>query len=170
MIPSPPQELGWSFSVDDCDDGYDYDDDDDDDDGGYDDDDDDDYISGLSAIETEPEFKLLLPLAAAIWWLSSQKYHHHHHRPHHHLMTKRKWKKEGHNILESNDKSALAFWESNLSINSHSPTFPVLSLLSSSLQVSLILIEESQFIIDALKSECRPKKQVALEIISHQAL
>ena len=31
-----------------------------------DDDDDDDSISGLSAIETEPEFKLLLPLAAAI--------------------------------------------------------------------------------------------------------
>ena len=36
-------------------------------DGNYDDDDDDDdSISGLSAIETEPEFKLLLPLAAAI--------------------------------------------------------------------------------------------------------
>ena len=43
-------------------------DDDDDDDGDdyVDDDDDDDSIGGLSAIETEPEFKLLLPLAAAI--------------------------------------------------------------------------------------------------------
>ena len=54
------------FDDDDNDDDAVGDDDDNDDDVVDDDDDDDDSISGLSAIEMEPEFKLLLPLAAAI--------------------------------------------------------------------------------------------------------
>ena len=122
----------WWFYDGDDDDSDDDDDGDDCDDDVDDDDDDDDSIGRLSAIETEPEFKLLLPLAAAIWWLWSQKHHHHHlcrchHQHHRHEM----WWKDNKETLYfvSNDKSALAFWEFNLSINSHSLTIPVPSLI-----------------------------------------